>query len=305
MLAYKSWLRRAIFLGASVIVPIIANGIRAYGIVLIAYLSDNRMAVGVDHVVYGAVFAVAIQLVLISVGLRWRDRTDEGEDCHFESRSAMPDEALIPSWKIGATLVLALVVIAITPVVAKYLWQRSGAGQAWETPPVMIQEEWKSTPQPDLGWVPLLKTSGEIFARRYENAGSQVDLYWALFPGNKPMDLVGQHNRVSDTDVWSADGGASASLRVNGKQATAERYQLESASGSRAAWLCYWVGGEFTGNASRVRFLQAKARLLGRPAAAAVIVLASDSVGKQAPERVLQEFLRQARFQDRSDPAAR
>src|SRR5579872_1801751 len=68
-LVYRSRKRRALFVLASVAVPILANGIRAYGIILLAYLSNNRLAVGVDHIIYGWIFFTAIQLLLFSIGL--------------------------------------------------------------------------------------------------------------------------------------------------------------------------------------------------------------------------------------------
>src|SRR3546814_1680397 len=38
----RSWRRRLFFIALSVVVPIAANGIRAYGIILLAHLSDYR-----------------------------------------------------------------------------------------------------------------------------------------------------------------------------------------------------------------------------------------------------------------------
>src|SRR5215831_16982079 len=55
-LAYRSVKLRAAFLVASIVVPIVANWLRAYGIVMIGHLSNNQLAVGVDHIVYGWLF---------------------------------------------------------------------------------------------------------------------------------------------------------------------------------------------------------------------------------------------------------
>jgi exosortase A len=48
-LNYRANWRRWVFVGISAIVPIVANWVRAYLIVLLGYLSDNRIAAGVDH----------------------------------------------------------------------------------------------------------------------------------------------------------------------------------------------------------------------------------------------------------------
>lgn len=52
-LNYRSFVRRAIFFAFSVLVPIVANWLRAYLIVMLGHLSSNRLAVGVDHLIYG------------------------------------------------------------------------------------------------------------------------------------------------------------------------------------------------------------------------------------------------------------
>jgi exosortase A len=48
-LTYRSLWRRLLFVCASIVVPIVANWLRAYMIVMIGHLSDMRYAVGVDH----------------------------------------------------------------------------------------------------------------------------------------------------------------------------------------------------------------------------------------------------------------
>src|SRR3546814_4898926 len=55
-LFFRSWPRRLLFVALSVAVPIVANGIRAYGIIMLAHLSGYKLAVDVDHVIYGFVF---------------------------------------------------------------------------------------------------------------------------------------------------------------------------------------------------------------------------------------------------------
>src|SRR5207302_659360 len=42
--AYRSALRRALFIAASILVPIVANWLRAYMIVMLGHLSNNKLA---------------------------------------------------------------------------------------------------------------------------------------------------------------------------------------------------------------------------------------------------------------------
>ena len=62
---FKSWSRRAAFMALSIIVPIIANGIRAWGTIYIAQSQGVEFAAGFDHIFYGWVFfAIVVALVL-------------------------------------------------------------------------------------------------------------------------------------------------------------------------------------------------------------------------------------------------
>ncbi len=55
-LCFRSWPRRAAFVVAAMAIPIAANGVRAFATIWVAHLTDNEVAVGFDHIVYGWVF---------------------------------------------------------------------------------------------------------------------------------------------------------------------------------------------------------------------------------------------------------
>ena len=60
----------------SVIVPIVANWLRAYMIVMIGHLSGMKYAVGIDHLIYGWLFFGVVMLILFWVGSFWREDLD-------------------------------------------------------------------------------------------------------------------------------------------------------------------------------------------------------------------------------------
>ncbi|HRO60544.1 MAG TPA: exosortase A, partial [Burkholderiaceae bacterium] len=72
-LQFRTLKYRLIFIALAAIVPIIANWIRAYLIVMIGHLSDMRLAVGADHLVYGWVFFGIVMGLLFWVGSRMRE----------------------------------------------------------------------------------------------------------------------------------------------------------------------------------------------------------------------------------------
>src|SRR5450830_1069168 len=66
--------RRLAVMAAALVVPIVANGVRAYLIVMLGHLSNMRLAVGIDHLVYGWLFFGLVALLLFWFAARWRER---------------------------------------------------------------------------------------------------------------------------------------------------------------------------------------------------------------------------------------
>lgn len=72
-ITYEKLYKRLLFMLFSLILPIIANGFRAYMIVMIGHLSGMKLAVGVDHLVYGAVFFALIIFLMFYIGSFFKD----------------------------------------------------------------------------------------------------------------------------------------------------------------------------------------------------------------------------------------
>ncbi len=77
-LNYVSLRRRLIFIALSFIVPVFANWLRAYMIVMIGHFSGNTLAVGVDHLIYGWVFFGIVIMAMFAIGARWSEVAPAG-----------------------------------------------------------------------------------------------------------------------------------------------------------------------------------------------------------------------------------
>ncbi|MEX3074534.1 exosortase A [Vibrio alginolyticus] len=75
-LSFSKWWKIFAFVIFSFIFPIIANGIRAYGIVLIGYLSDMKYATGADHLIYGWVFFAIVIGVIFYIADKFSDKQE-------------------------------------------------------------------------------------------------------------------------------------------------------------------------------------------------------------------------------------
>jgi exosortase A len=74
---FESWGRRAVFLLASIIIPIIANGIRAWGTIYIAQSQGVEFAAGFDHIFYGWIFFAVVVAIVLAGAWRFFQREPE------------------------------------------------------------------------------------------------------------------------------------------------------------------------------------------------------------------------------------
>jgi exosortase A len=119
--SFESTAKRLAFIAASILTPIVANWLRAYGIVMIGHLSGMQLATGVDHLVYGWAFFGVVMFALFWVGARWRD-----DPPAVDGAPAIGAPGIrAPQGKIAASVIAALVAIAIWPPLSGMLQDRT------------------------------------------------------------------------------------------------------------------------------------------------------------------------------------
>jgi exosortase len=69
---FRSPWRRAAFIAVSIVVPVIANGFRALGIVTLGHVLGSAQAAATDHVLYGWIFFSIVILLLALAGMPFR-----------------------------------------------------------------------------------------------------------------------------------------------------------------------------------------------------------------------------------------
>lgn len=92
-LCFASWKRRALFMAAAVIAPVLANGVRAWGTIYIAQSQGVEFAAGFDHIVYGWIFFALVMTAVLGASWRFFDRS--------------PDDPLIDAAALEASPLLA------------------------------------------------------------------------------------------------------------------------------------------------------------------------------------------------------
>ena len=301
-LAYRSWVRRVSFLLASAVVPILANGVRVYGIILLGYLGGSRVALGVDHVLAGFLFFSIVTAVLIALGLRWREKPkpDSAEVAvHSPGASAPESQGPASSYALsslprrGVSAVLAIAVLGVPPVSAHFIWNRLAGSAAGELKPPGVSPPWKPVRWDSTDWRPhYLEPSSEII-QNYEFGEHAVKLYVAYYaPSQRGTKLASSSNRLFDKPEWWRAREGNTALDAAGHAFRAHVTFIRSAKRSLMIWSWYWVDGTYTESDYAAKLLLAKARLFGSREGSAAIALATDggTPGSQT-ETILKDFL--------------
>jgi len=269
-LCFRSWRRRGVFLAAALVVPVLANGVRAFGTIVAADLSSVEAATGFDHIVYGWVFFAAVMAGVLALGWRWFDRAPD--DPAFDPADLQAAVRLRVNPAAGAALVLGIAALALA-------WGALARAPAPIPARIALPDVpgWRRVPLagPAAAWEPFHPGADHLLFGRYaDRSGRAVDIGVALFAAQGEG-----HELVSfGTGVLRQDGRwvrVADLAPVAGGAAIRMRAPRPDGSGpvERVAATWYRVGDVVTADPARVKIETLRARLAGRPAAAMAIHL--------------------------------
>lgn len=298
-LAYRSWWKRAIFVGASIVLPIAANSFRAYGVIMIGHLSNMKYGVGVDHLYYGWVLFGIVMLLLFWIGSFWEDNSSAPKTDRNEVK-VMAHGPAFGSFAVPVLLV-ALVVASLGPTLS---WAMSRA-----QPPVNLAEleappataPWQAVSEPGWGWVPNQSGADRELEHYYLRGEDKVGLFLnqylsqeqgvELVDGAQPWrtSRSGWHVRSRGNLNIELDAGAS-SVRVQEAVVVSGQQQL-------LVWAWYRIDGRYTSNQYLAKMYEARQQVFRGSREGSRFFLATsveDLAAGEAPERarsLLQDFL--------------
>ena len=274
---FRSWRRRAAFMAAAIVVPVIANCIRAFATMYAAHLTSVEAATGFDHIVYGWVFFAVVMAGVLALGWRWFDRApDDPMIDPARLRRRWPFVTGLPV-AVGGTLALAA---------AAFAWAALIAGRADALP---LNPQLPDVPgwrRADLStrapWAPNYPGADRFLIGRYvDGRGGAVDLAVAIYAGQREgreMVAFGQ-GAIREDDQWVriADLPAMAGGR-------AMRMTAPGADGGpveRTVVTAYRIGGTLTGSDRAAKLATLRAKFTGsRQAAVAVLLSAEGEQGR-------------------------
>ncbi len=295
-LSYRSAWRRATFVAASIVVPIVANWIRAYLIVMLGHLSNNTIAVGVDHLIYGWIFFGVVLLLLFWVGSLWR------EDISGPAATPAPAVAIaegVWGWTAALPALGAFaVLVAIWPLAVHEFARNDDANvpdlAAIEAPPSWTMAS--GTRLPD--WTPRFVGAPATSRTTYRRGENEVGLYIAYYRNQrKGHEVVSSANALvaSDDPRYRVRVATLAKPQLARGPAEVREAVIVSADGTQlVTWRWYWAGGRTTTSDIVAKILGLWERLRGHGDDGAIIIVSTPAATVQEARKVLASFVEDA-----------
>ena len=288
-LTYRTWWRRALFLAASVAVPIGANCVRAYLIVMIGHVSSMRLAVGVDHFIYGWLFFGFVIGLLFWIGSFWLEAP-----APVRHQNASLDAAPTPTLAMSAAALAAATVVAAWPLCAPYLDDEVDGAPLHLAPP-RGASGWALERQHDMHWLPHYNGAAGSTLGVYRKGDRSVGVYLGYYRNQRQgAELVSSQNQVAGgaDSQWSTTTSAIHDEPLAEGMIELRESRLRSGAGGLLVWDWYRIDGRDLSNPFLAKALLARDKLLGRGDESAVIVLAAPyDAHPQAAADTLRLFL--------------
>ncbi|MEO7246659.1 MAG: exosortase A [Rubrivivax sp.] len=271
-LNYRTMWRRWAFVGVSLVVPIVANWLRAYMIVMIGHLSGNTLAVGVDHIIYGWVFFGVVVGLMFWIGSLWAEPDEpstEPQDRPMAGAAAPASArwltaAGVVALAAGAHLLLGKVDSSLPVAVPVLAWPERAAASSelpftpgFRNPIAQSAAAMQEGDRPVWVWIGYYRQQG-LDRKLVSSVNQTVD------PEDRRWTRV--DSRRQEVDVGLPLDVLSGTLR--------ETTRIGGASGERLHyWQWYWVDGQFEVSDVRAKLRQAWQQLAGRGDDGAVMIV--------------------------------
>ncbi len=297
-LNYRSTRRRVVFMLASLLIPIVANWLRAYMIVMLGHLSNNTIAVGVDHLLYGWVFFGVVVMLMFYVGGRWSE--PDAQQVDAAGQSVMLPSAARPQ-AIALTGLAAVAILASPMLVMNALDARHDhAGAPRLTLQAQPSPGWRQTEAGASDFKPVFVNPSAELNQRFAGQQGEVGVYLAYYRGQTSQrKLVSSVNMLvaSNDHNWNQLSSGTRELQLGDRSLPwRTAVILGRTSGwstpQVVAWRAYWVGGRWIASDVGAQLASAQERLQGHGDDGAALVLYTRSESPEAGHRLLEAFVR-------------
>ncbi len=256
-LTYTKWYKQFIFVAACVIAPIFANGLRAYGILLIAHLSDLKYATGVDHLIYGWLFFGLVMLVLFYLGGLWQDDAKTETAVIDEST---PDVSMEP----GKSYLSIAIILMMGPVLNTWMSYQPENLIISEQQVPDVNVPWIHINDKPRNWIPSFKNADIEITAVYKNNHKEVFYYSAFYQfESQNKELVNSANEIFNKKNWILINRQSEKITVNDADFPITEYNVRNNNEKLLIWGWYNVFGSILTHPVKIKIMQSLGKLTG------------------------------------------
>ena len=258
--------RRAVFVIISLIFPILANIVRVYGIILIAYWTDMEHAAGADHLIYGWFFFAFVIVCLLGIGELMRAEqiaSNELDTCVYDI-------------KIRCKLVSCVLGLMI----ACFIWG------SW------LGNNEPKLPEPDISlhsgisttmqcrssseWQPVLSNPSRIDSFGIVINDGCLTVIHAWYNG-VDNELVSSQNRLFSPDMWSRESAKSSHKLKVGKTSMIVTKLVSPSGKKRFVTKWYVINKKIFSSDLKAKLYQIYLVFLGQPVSGSLIFVSSEN----------------------------
>jgi exosortase A len=287
VITYRSWLRRAAFVALSIVVPIIANGFRALGLIAAAQWIGNPAAAMADHIIYGWIFFSFVLIMLILLGQTFSDQTRERT-----VPALMPGTAVRrpkAPMRIAVAAVVCFLAAASGPAAAIFLDSTGATRVPAEPPPV--GSPWRESSFPS-DWTPIVAAPARTFRQSFVRGPDRFDRFIALYAGRgRGNNAARLSNRDADERIWSFDSAKEAILTVGRHTIPVHETVWLRQQTNRIVWSFYIVGGNVSSNIWNAKWNQFHAYLTKTNCVSAYVALSTQASDQVSAAKAAQDLL--------------
>ncbi|MBA6412707.1 exosortase A [Parahaliea sp. F7430] len=246
-LSYSRLWKQLLFIALSLFVPILANALRAYFIVMLGHLSSGKLAAGVDHLVYGWVFFGLVMLLLFWIGSFWAEAVSNDSPSLRASTEARGPR----SFKLLGAFLASVALLWSGQSLFKQIGLNTAElqAQAMTVPPASTKD-WQQS-DAATPWLPLEAGAQRVTEQAYTQGEQQLFLVLQLHYGGQIAGaeaIIDFKRLLGNQGQWRVISSGRRQLSLNDRKFTLIESHIDSGTQRLKVWYWFKVGPHVTAN---------------------------------------------------------
>jgi EpsI family protein len=243
---------------------------------MIAHLSDMRLALGIDHLIYGWVFFGLVMLLLFWIGSKWQETAPRVDASAPPTHG--PDSEMGSSHRILVSALFAVLAIGIWPLYAAHAGYGLQGSLADVRPKLDGQGGWVAVPEPFTAWQPRYVGADASAFQTFRNGDRQVAVWLFYYATQREgAELVTTRNMmvVQKHPVWEQIGQSRQDVQIGQSAFLARTTLLRSVRQRLMVMDWFWISGHRLSDPYLGKLLLARQRLFGAGDPAIGVIIAT------------------------------